>query len=41
MEDAAQRGAKILQPARADDPNWKAHRKIAPTLIVGATRRWR
>jgi coniferyl-aldehyde dehydrogenase len=37
VADAAQRGAKILQPARADDPNWKAHRKFPPTLIVGAT----
>lgn len=37
VADAAQRGAKILQPARADDPNWKAHRKFPPTLILGAT----
>lgn len=37
VADAAQRGAKILQPAKADDPNWKAHRKFPPTLIVGAT----
>ncbi|WBL78328.1 coniferyl aldehyde dehydrogenase [Bradyrhizobium xenonodulans] len=37
VADAAQRGAKILQPARPDDPNWKAHRKFPPTLIVGAT----
>lgn len=37
VADAARRGAKILQPARADDPNWKAHRKFPPTLIVGAT----
>lgn len=28
VADAAQRGAKILQPAKADDPNWKAHRKF-------------
>uniref|UniRef100_UPI0011127FE0 aldehyde dehydrogenase family protein n=2 Tax=Pseudomonadota TaxID=1224 RepID=UPI0011127FE0 len=28
VADAAQRGAKILQPAEADDPNWKAHRKF-------------
>ena len=37
VADAASRGAKILQPARADDPNWKAHRKFPPTLILGAT----
>jgi coniferyl-aldehyde dehydrogenase len=37
VADAAQRGAKILQPARPDDPNWKAHRKFPPTLIVNAT----
>lgn len=37
VADAVQRGAKILQPAKADDPNWKAHRKFPPTLIVGAT----
>jgi coniferyl-aldehyde dehydrogenase len=37
VADAASRGAKILQPAKADDPNWKAHRKFPPTLIVGAT----
>jgi coniferyl-aldehyde dehydrogenase len=37
VADAAQRGAKILQPAKADDPNWKAHRKFPPTLILGAT----
>ena len=35
--EAAQRGAKILQPAKADDPNWKAPRKFPPTLIVDAT----
>ncbi|HEV2154608.1 coniferyl aldehyde dehydrogenase [Bradyrhizobium sp.] len=37
VADAARSGAKILQPAKADDPNWKAHRKFPPTLIVGAT----
>jgi coniferyl-aldehyde dehydrogenase len=37
VADAAQRGAKILQPAKPDDPNWKAHRKFPPTLVVGAT----
>lgn len=37
VADAIGHGAKILQPAKADDPNWKAHRKFPPTLIVGAT----
>ncbi|MGY3389641.1 coniferyl-aldehyde dehydrogenase [Bradyrhizobium sp. USDA 3311] len=37
VADAVERGARILQPARADDPNWKAHRKFPPTLILGAT----
>jgi len=37
VTDAAQRGAKILQPPKADDPNWKSHRKFPPTLILGAT----
>ncbi|UQR62790.1 coniferyl aldehyde dehydrogenase [Bradyrhizobium sp. C-145] len=37
VADAAQRGAKILQPAKPDDPNWKAHRKFPPTLILSAT----
>ncbi|MDA9527908.1 aldehyde dehydrogenase [Bradyrhizobium sp. CCBAU 25338] len=37
VADAAQHRAKILQPAKPDDPNWKAHRKFPPTLIAGAT----
>jgi coniferyl-aldehyde dehydrogenase len=37
VTDAAGLGAKILQPGKPDDPNWKAHRKFPPTLIVGAT----
>ena len=36
VADAVERGAKILQPAKPDDPNWKAHRKFPPTLILGA-----
>jgi coniferyl-aldehyde dehydrogenase len=35
--DAAAKGAKILQAAEADDPNWKAKRKFPPTIVVGAT----
>jgi coniferyl-aldehyde dehydrogenase len=37
VADAASRGAKILQPAKPDDPNWKARRKFPPTLVAGAT----
>jgi coniferyl-aldehyde dehydrogenase len=37
VADAAAKGAKILQPADASDPNWKARRKFPPTLVVGAT----
>jgi coniferyl-aldehyde dehydrogenase len=35
--DAAAKGAKILQPAKSDDPNWKARRKFPPTIVAGAT----
>ena len=37
VADAAARGARILQTARADDPAWKSGRKFPPTVIVGAT----
>jgi coniferyl-aldehyde dehydrogenase len=37
VADAAAKGAKVLQPAKADDPNWKAKRKFPPTIVVGAT----
>ncbi len=37
VADAAAKGAKILQWAKPDDPNWKARRKFPPTLVVGAT----
>jgi coniferyl-aldehyde dehydrogenase len=37
VADAAAKGAKILQPAPADDPNWKAKGKFPPTIVVGAT----
>jgi coniferyl-aldehyde dehydrogenase len=37
VADAVGRGATILQPGKPDDPNWKAHRKFPPTLIVGAS----
>jgi coniferyl-aldehyde dehydrogenase len=37
VADAAARGARIMQPAKADDPAWKSKRKFPPTLVVGAT----
>ena len=37
VNDAAARGARILQPAKADDPAWKSQRKFPPTFVVGAT----
>jgi coniferyl-aldehyde dehydrogenase len=37
VADAAAKGAKILQPAKPDDPNWKARRKFPPTIVVGAS----
>ena len=35
--DAAGKGAKVLQPAKPDDPDWKEKRKFPPTVVVGAT----
>jgi coniferyl-aldehyde dehydrogenase len=37
VADAASKGARIVQPARADDPAWRSKRKFPPTLVVGAT----
>lgn len=37
VADAAAKGARIMQAARADDPAWKSKRKFPPTIIVGAT----
>ncbi len=37
VADAAAKGARILQPAKADDPAWKRMRKFPPTIVVGAT----
>jgi coniferyl-aldehyde dehydrogenase len=37
VADAAAKGAKVLQWAKSDDPNWKARRKFPPTLVLGAT----
>src|SRR6202035_771379 len=35
--DAAAKGARILQPAKADDPAWKSRRKFPPTIVLDAT----
>ena len=37
VADAAAKGAKIMQPAKPDDPAWKSKRKFPPTIVVGAT----
>ncbi|WP_426437471.1 coniferyl aldehyde dehydrogenase [Bradyrhizobium genosp. P] len=37
VADAAAKGAKILQPAAPNDPDWKSKRKFPPTVIVDAT----
>jgi coniferyl-aldehyde dehydrogenase len=37
VADAAAKGAKVIQGAKADDPAWKQMRKFPPTLVVGAT----
>jgi coniferyl-aldehyde dehydrogenase len=37
VADAAARGARIMQPAKPDDPAWKSKRKFPPTIVVGAT----
>ena len=37
VADATDKGARILQAAAPDDPDWKAKRKFPPTVIVGAT----
>jgi coniferyl-aldehyde dehydrogenase len=35
--DAASKGAKLLQPGSPEDPAWKRARKFPPTVVVGAT----
>src|SRR5580704_737633 len=35
--DAAAKGARIMQPAKADDPAWKSRRKFPPTIVLDAT----
>jgi len=36
-QDAASKGAKLLQPATPGDPAWRRLRKFPPTVVVGAT----
>jgi coniferyl-aldehyde dehydrogenase len=35
--DAAAKGARIMQPAKADDPAWKSLRKFPPTIVLDPT----
>ena len=35
--DATAKGARSLQPAKADDPAWKSRRKFPPTIVLDAT----
>jgi coniferyl-aldehyde dehydrogenase len=37
LADAAAKGARIMQPAKPDDPQWKSKRKFPPSIVVGAT----
>jgi coniferyl-aldehyde dehydrogenase len=37
VADAADKGARILQPASPGDADWKTKRKFPPTVIAGAT----
>jgi len=37
VDDAVARGARLLQPAAADDPAWQSRRKFPPTVVLGAT----
>jgi coniferyl-aldehyde dehydrogenase len=37
LADAAAKGARLMQPASADDAAWKSRRKFPPTIVLGAT----
>lgn len=37
LQDAAARGAKIIQAASPGDPAWKSKRKFPPTFVAGVT----
>jgi coniferyl-aldehyde dehydrogenase len=37
VADAVAKGARIMQPAKPDDPAWKSKRKFPPTILVGVT----
>jgi coniferyl-aldehyde dehydrogenase len=37
LADAMAKGARILQPARPDDSQWKSRRKFPPSIVVSVT----
>ena len=37
VADAAAKGAKVMQAAKAGDPAWKSKRKFPPTILTGVT----
>src|SRR4029078_6251219 len=37
VTDAADKGARVMQAAKPDDPAWKSKRKFPPTIVLGAT----
>jgi coniferyl-aldehyde dehydrogenase len=37
VADATAKGARVMQAAKPEDPDWKSKRKFPPTIIVGAT----
>jgi coniferyl-aldehyde dehydrogenase len=37
VNDAAAKGARIMQTAKPGDPAWKSKRKFPPTIVVGVT----
>ncbi|THD59580.1 MAG: coniferyl aldehyde dehydrogenase [Bradyrhizobium sp.] len=37
VADAAAKGAKVMQAAKASDPAWKSKRKFPPTILLGVT----
>ncbi|WP_414641398.1 coniferyl aldehyde dehydrogenase [Bradyrhizobium sp.] len=37
VSDASAKGARIIQSAKPDHPDWKSRRKFPPTLVLGAT----
>jgi coniferyl-aldehyde dehydrogenase len=37
LADAVAKGARVMQAAKPDDPNWKSKRKFPPTIVLSAT----